>query len=577
MIKYHCKDCGIDTEKSECAICLKRADVESKLYWCSHCNIPTYDKVCPICMNEGEYFAKDARPVFPEERLLIEALLGKPLAFINSSVWKTTGNGNQYCVDGKKIKFLMSTLLDVEAKEIKKILDTHEERNNSTYFKQNIKLFIAANKSRYNYICSEAIDYIKDIAKNYDSSDMFVSFSGGKDSTVVSDLVVRALNKPEIIHIFGDTTLEFPETAEYLERFKSVNRRTPVLTSKNSEQDFFEMCKLVGPPSRLLRWCCAVFKTGTISRKIQITFKNKTRILTFYGIRRSESNSRKSYERNSESPKISKQKVSSPIIDWFDYEIWLYILTTGIDFNTAYKLGYSRVGCWCCPNNSKWAQFLSSVYMPVQYNRFKDLLIDFAKNMGKNDPEVYVKQGGWKARQGGAGIELSKKVVIPFTPCASEEDTFDYELNKPIDDELHELFKPFGWLSKDMGNPRLGEVYVLGKDGTPILKIQGRAGTKRLRVSILKLPIAGTKRLIEAELKVKCQITKFQLCLGCRACEGICKHNAISLKRIDNAGETYTYSIDDEKCTRCGQCINHFNGGCYMRRVLLPRGELYGL
>ena len=50
--------------------------------------------------------------------------------------------------------------------------------------------------------------------------DMFVSFSGGKDSTVTSDLVIRALSEPKILHIFGDTTLEFPETIKYVERLK---------------------------------------------------------------------------------------------------------------------------------------------------------------------------------------------------------------------------------------------------------------------------------------------------------------------------------------------------------------------
>ena len=47
--------------------------------------------------------------------------------------------------------------------------------------------------------------------------DMFCVFSGGKDSTVTSDLVIRALSEPKILHIFGDTTLEFPETIKYVE------------------------------------------------------------------------------------------------------------------------------------------------------------------------------------------------------------------------------------------------------------------------------------------------------------------------------------------------------------------------
>lgn len=29
-----------------------------------------------------------------------------------------------------------------------------------------------------------------------------------------------------------------------------------------------------------------------------------------------------------------------------------------------------------------------------------------------------------------------------------------------------------------------------------------------------------------------------------------------------------TYSIDNEKCKRCTECVSHFNAGCYMRKVL---------
>ena len=80
---------------------------------------------------------------------------------------------------------------------------------------------------------------------------MFVSFSGGKDSTVTSDLVMRALSEPKILHIFGDTTLEFPETMKYIERFKKEHPQTPVVSSRNKDKDFEELCALVGPQAEL--------------------------------------------------------------------------------------------------------------------------------------------------------------------------------------------------------------------------------------------------------------------------------------------------------------------------------------
>ena len=577
MIRYHCKTCNIDVNQSECSICGNRTVVESKLYWCPTCNIPLYGEVCPLCHSEGKYFTSDARPVFPEERLLLEILLDKPMAFVRDSVWN--GSGNRYYVNGKKVPISISHAISVDPNYVREQLDKYAPENTYDFFNEYIEKWIYANSEHYDFITTEAKQYISNFSSKYINDDLnaaFVSFSGGKDSTVVSDLVRKALGNPSIIHIFGNTTLEFPHTYEYVERFRAQNRKTPVLRAENKEQDFFNLCESFGPPSRSLRWCCTIFKTGFIGEKIKKTLNDRKTILTFYGIRRSESASRNTYERSSEGKKISKQLVASPIIDWFDYDIWLYLLTTKIDFNSAYRLGYTRVGCWCCPNNSSWSQFLASIYMPDLYERFYNMLIDFAKKMGKTDPEEYVTSGGWKARQGGAGIELSKNVAIDFKPCATDNLSFNYTLNKPISKELYELFKPFGVLNFDMGKARLGEVYILDfRTGQPIMKLQGRIGNTELRITILTPPIADRTKIVEIEQKFKCQITKYQLCVGCHACENACKHNAIKLIKNGPGDSDYEYSIDENKCVHCFECINHYPGGCFMRRVLLPRGKGY--
>ncbi|MBQ9849324.1 MAG: phosphoadenosine phosphosulfate reductase family protein [Clostridia bacterium] len=585
MITYTCKNCeksfhSNDTNacgESTCPFCGKRADeIKSELFWCENCNVPIYENICS-CGCEGNPFTSDARPVFPEERLLIEILLKKPLAFINDSVWN--GAGNHYFVNGKRISFSVSKLKDLDPDQVRVELAKYTSENNSVAFDAMIKKWVSANTNWYNHITDEARQYIRKKSASFlndESCAMFVSFSGGKDSTVVSDLVRKALSKPDIIHVFGNTTLEFPETYDYIQRFKKENRKTPMLRAENKEQDFFSLCESFGPPSRALRWCCTIFKTGFIGEKIKRTFGDKKSVLTFYGIRRNESTSRSSYERSSTGRKISQQLVASPIIDWIDYDIWLYLMTTGIDFNSAYRYGYTRVGCWCCPNNSQWSQFLSSIYMPEQFKRFNDILLDFAKKMKKNDPEEYVKSGGWKARQGGAGMELSKNVAIEFKPCATDAKSFNYSLNKPITPDLYEFFKPFGTLNFDMGKARLGEVYILdSKTNQPIIKLQGRIGSTELKITILNTPIAGRKKTVEIELKFKCQITKFQLCAGCHACENACKHSAIRLIKNGDSDTDYRYEIDETKCIHCFECINHYPGGCYMRRVLLPRGKGY--
>lgn len=565
MIKYKCKHCDLTTDYAVCPHCNERTEIKSNvIYWCNDCKIPLYDEVCPICGKKGKRIGTDLRPVFPEERLLMEILIGEPMKYKKASVWNAAGN--YYYADGKKVEFSVARAIENNPEKVRELLALYEDQNDYAEFDSMIKRFVIANKKRFEYIEKEAKAYIRDKATEFTQKEMYVSFSGGKDSTVVSDLVLRALGTQEILHLYGDTTLEFPESTEYVKRFKKEHPKTPFLSSKNKDKDFFELCEQLGPPSRVMRWCCTIFKTGAIQRKMQSLFRNQKKILTFYGIRRSESTSRSKYDRESDSPKITTQKTVSPIIDWFDFDIWLYILTTGIDFNTAYRKGYSRVGCWCCPNNSAWSGYLSQIYMPEEYERFRDLLVRFAKSIGKPDPEVYVDEGSWKARQGGNGLEYAQTSVLTFEPCVLEENTLNFDLQKPITEDLYELFKPFGYIDNTLGNERLGEVYIKSKNGKLLLKLQGRIGSKTLKVSILDKNAGHCSNVAAVENKVKCQITKYQMCMGCLACESICKHGAVDIK-TDREG-LKSYKINDAKCVRCGECINHFNGGCYMRKVM---------
>ena len=559
-----CTEFDIDKKTGKRVSCDADLEEVSAIFWCEKCNVPSYYSVCPKCKENLVYLCTDIRPVFPEEKILYAILKKKnPDFYQKSSMWCSS---NTYIIDGKKEKFSVTSFNRLSLEEIKKIKDEYENNKNLVnyeYFNQLIKRFCEVNQTRYDEITDEAISYIQGFKKDFELDSMFVSFSGGKDSTVVSSLVTRAFSSNKVIHIFGDTTLEFPLTYEYKKRFAKEHM---VVTAKNYEKSFENLCEQIGPPSRVMRWCCTVFKTGAITPKLASVFKDKTKVLSFQGIRHSESVSRSKYERESEDSKIAKQTAAMPIINWIDFDVWLYILETGIDFNEAYRLGYSRVGCWCCPNNGGWSEFLSKVHMFEQYTHWRELLIKFANQIGKPDPEEYIDGGFWKARQGGNGLEFSKKSIVSFTPCATADNAFNYELQRPITEEFYELFKPFGYINKELGNKRLGEVYVIDKKGNPVLILQGKEGSTKLKVTIKKTNLAKAKTLAIAETRVQCQLTKYQMCLGCKACESVCKHNAISMREKPDG--TIEYRISDEKCVRCTECVAHFGMGCYMRKVL---------
>ena len=400
---------------------------------------------------------------------------------------------------------------------------------------------------------------------------MFVSFSGGKDSTVTSDLVMRALATESVLHIYGDTTLEYPTSAEYIKQFKLNHKKTPLLVAKNTDQDFKNLCEVVGPPSRVMRWCCTIFKTGAITKKMEQIFKNKTKLLSFQGIRRAESLSRSKYDRDTDSPKISKQQVASPIIDWTDFDVWLYLISNKVLFNNAYRQGFSRVGCWCCPNNSDWSAYLASIYMSDESENFKNMLYAFAKKVGKEDWKEYIDTGKWKARQGGNGLEYSKNSIVTFKPCTFDESSINFNLSKEINESLYTLFKPFGTINFEIGNKRLNEVYILSRyTNEPILKLTGKIGTKELKVAFLKVmkPFNSQKEVIDS---VRNQITKYQTCIGCSYCQSVCKFNALKVFNSEKgnvSNTTIIYAINENKCVGCLECVKHFDGGCYMKKVL---------
>ena len=571
MVERICPKCRVPMNGEKCIKpnCGSVTQMSFTVYWCEKCNIPIFDNICPTCGNDGKYIATDLRPVFPEENALVSIILeDDPVRYQAASIWYGSG---VYNVERKKVRLPITKINKLPNEEIKRIKEKYDlfaEKIDYIFFDRVVEKFIQANADRYNYITEEAVHFVQQYKNKYTVEDMMVSFSGGKDSTVTSHIVNKALGTNKVLHVFGDTTLEFPYTLEYKKRFSKneESQGVRVLTAKNREKNFEELCEVVGPPSRVMRWCCTVFKTGAIQKTISSAFKDKNNILSFQGIRHSESISRSKYERESESPKISKQTVASPIIEWIDYDVWLYILTTKIDFNDAYRLGWTRVGCWCCPNNGGWSEFLAKIHMYDQYVHWHEVLVNFAKQIGKPDPVTYINDGGWKARQGGNGLAAAQSSIVSFEPCATEERAFNYDLQKPITNELYELFKPFGYINKELGNKRLGEVYVMDKAGKVVLILQGRIGSTRLKVVIKDIHIAKARTLSVAEGKVQCQLTKYQMCLGCKACESVCRFDAINVK--DDGTGKISYSIDDEKCKRCTECVGHFDAGCYMRKVL---------
>lgn len=535
-----------------------------KIYWCNSCNHPfesdttvTGSVPCPVCGTDMSYIAKDLRPVFARERRILQFFGYGHLT--DNIVYKDVKSKN-YIVNGRTVQLPSSKQISEHLDELAAYIndsshyDALDKQLLDTYY-NNLKV----NQHHLNMLEQEAFDFVKDVSKRYSNRMQMVSFSGGKDSTVVSSIVRRALGASNILHVFGDTTLEDPNTYEYVQSFMEENPTIPFF-SPAAEHDFHQLVEEIGPPSRQMRWCCTIMKAGPINALLQAFGDQK--VLTFYGVRRAESKQRSEYHAVTSGAKIGNQITASPVIDWTDFDVWLYILRNRILFNKSYLLGFTRVGCWLCPMNSSWSDMLNEIFFPEDHERWRNQLIEFAKKVGKPDPEVYINEGRWKARFGGRGLKNAFK-GIDAKPCGDMDNTMQYQISRPVDEAIFEFFKPLGELKVTEKYKQLGEFRVHNeKEGD--LVVQAIPGDKTIRVTFLNL-----QNEVTLQARAKYQINKFQTCIQCTACSAVCPTGAV-IVRPDNR----TYSVNAETCIHCNECVEHFGStGCLVAKSISDYGQ----
>lgn len=542
--------------------------MQRTVFWCKHCEIPVIEQeICPICGGKGVPVSKNGvcNPVFLQEKKLLSLILGRDC--LESNVWYL--GSSSYFIDGKRVK-----LPYIDFYRGKKHLAIAEQLRGamtSDDIIPNHERYLAANERRLKELIYEAEAYVTGLVDrlNREHPGQYtptVSFSGGKDSTVISRVVRDALQNESVIHYFGNTTLEFPSTYRYVEQaFRTENPFTPMLPSE-TDNDFFRLCNVFGPPSRFERWCCTIFKTSNLNTEYQ-TLDGSS--LTFLGIRRSESRERQNYEQTQDHSKIGSQINAMPIIDWCDCDVWLYILYKGLRFNDAYRRGYKRVGCWCCPNNSEWSMMLTDIYYPELAAKWKATLYDFAVKTNKTDVEDYVENGRWKTRKGASGLE-TRNVAIADTPCNLSDRARNIIIRRKLDRDVLELIKPFGELSlfeqEDAAHITVTELPFVDEAGETrprrkVCELVITWGTTVIKV----LPEKGTDIQLLVN-RLKCQLRKYQYCIRCTACDSICPRGAINTM----GGGRYT--VDESRCPQnmaaCSRCIAKFYNGCITCQVL---------
>ena len=521
---------------------MSNAPSRSDLFWCQTCGVPLLTRTCESCGGTGVRVVSDMRPVFPEEKHLLEQQLGEKLPGPCELLWMRRGT---IWFNGGRLLHLSSDREPSLYKryELSRLAIQTPKRIPSAH------TYLSANRSALEKSVCESLGFIQSAVEQFRTRPVVVSFSGGKDSTVVSHLVRRALPSEIINHAFGDTGVEYPDTYRYMECFQATNLDVR-LSIARPKSEWYGMCEKLGPPSRLTAWCCSVFKAVTLADVFHV-LNGHGGVLAFEGVRRLESRRRRNRPPIYEGGKIGAQVLARPILNWRDVDVWLYILAHGLEFNPAYRLGLPRVGCLYCPHQKNSTDRLLEEVYPEAMARWRQYIIDYASVNGKTDPEDYWYSGAWKFRVG--STDAARSTYIAARPCTDGDNITNLMLARDFQpDSVVEYLRPLGQIART--ETPMGPLFTVRSLDGSVFSVHGVEGMPRAKVVIL-----NAKNRHRSVQTITRQLRRFQCCVHCGACASVCPIGAIQVD--PGAG---TYEIDEASCTSCGECTSTKNlkAGC---------------
>ena len=242
------------------------------------------------------------------------------------------------------------------------------------------KYYVKELGNRQRMSLDEKIIYSKRIIATFNviqNGKTYVSFSGGRDSTVLLHLVRSTY--PDTPAVFFDTGLEFPEIRDFVKTKSNVAWIKPDMSfrqtiqkygypvggknlahwvdlaqrgqpsgiaqmNSNTKYGYIRYRWLVDAPFKISEKCCNILKKRPAEKYYRITGR-----APIIGTRIDESRNRQQvYLTYGEINKDSDIPKCTPLAIWTDKDISDYIRRYDLDISEIYSKGYNRTGCAFC-------------------------------------------------------------------------------------------------------------------------------------------------------------------------------------------------------------------------------------
>lgn len=211
-----------------------------------------------------------------------------------------------------------------------------------------------------------SLSVIQEWYEHFDGK-VFVSFSGGLDSTALLNLVRSIYD--DVPAVFVNTGLEYPEIIRFVKSIDNVVILHPKITFKEvidkvgypiiskdvssiihlyRDKNVYKIPKkytyLAKADFKISDKCCSYLKKQPLNR---YTFYSGRK--PFVGFLAEESNLRLLHYYKTGCNSFNSNKVkSSPLSFWTRIDIMEYIVQNNIEYSKIYDMGYERTGCMFC-------------------------------------------------------------------------------------------------------------------------------------------------------------------------------------------------------------------------------------